>query len=460
MAERRKPQPGRRGRQVASAPPVDLRADPSFSAKLVDAIQQAVIVTDAARRIIFWNRFAEDLYGWSADEAMGKDIGLITPAPPEERDAALQSVEQAGSWAGEFVVRRKDGGVFTAFVTTSLIKDEHDRPAGMVGISTDVSAQRERDLHYAALIRSMSEGFALCEAIWDEAGALADYRIIEINPALQAMLGIGPEVTGTRLSDSGSKDARWLAVCQRAMATGEPVGFDFHNQATGRWHEIRVNRVASDRMAQFFFDITERKRAEARQATLFDELNHRVKNNLAIVSGLLTLQAQGAEPHVRQHLMKAVDRVQSISEVHGSLHKGDRTEDLDFGPYLEQLCRRLAVSLGEDGRITIAVAAQSAAISIDHAVPLGMAVNELVTNAAKYAYPPPQKGSIRVCFARDGDELLLTVRDTGKGLAQGAEKRAKGLGMKLVRSLVAQVGGELEAETGPGAAFTIRLPAP
>jgi two-component sensor histidine kinase len=306
----------------------------------------------------------------------------------------------------------------------------------------------------------MSEGFALCEAIWDEAGALADYRIIEINPALQAMLGVGPEVTGTRLSDSGSKDARWLAVCQRAMATGEPVGFDFHNQATGRWHEIRVNRVASDRMAQFFFDITERKRAEARQATLFDELNHRVKNNLAIVSGLLTLQAQGAEPHVRQHLMKAVDRVQSISEVHGSLHKGDRTEDLDFGPYLEQLCQRLAVSLGEDGRISIAVAAQSAAISIDHAVPLGMAVNELVTNAAKYAYPPPKKGLISVFFARDGDELLLTVRDTGKGLPQGAEKRAKGLGMKLVRSLVAQVGGELEAETGPGAAFTIRLPAP
>jgi PAS domain S-box-containing protein len=460
MAERRKVQAGRLGRKNAGSAPIDPRADPNFSARLVEAIQQAVIVTDAARRIVYWNRFAEALYGWSADEAVGKDIGLITPAPPEERDEALQSVERAGSWAGEFTVRRKDGGVFTAFVTTSLIKDEQDRIAGMVGISTDVSAQRERDLHYAALIRSMSEGFALCEAIWDDDGALADYKIIEINPALQAMLGVGPEVTGTRLSDSGSTDARWLAVCQRALATGEPVGFDFHNQATGRWHEIRVNRVASDCMAQFFFDITDRKRAEARQETLFNELNHRVKNNLAIVSGLLTLQAQGAEPEVRQHLMKAVDRVQSISEVHGSLHKGDRTEDLDFGPYLEQLCQRLAVSLCEDGRISIDVTAQSAAISIDHAVPLGMAVNELVTNAAKYAYRPPEKGSISVSFARVGDELLLSVRDSGKGLSQGDEKRAKGLGMKLVRSVVAQVGGEIETEVGPGATFTIRLPAP
>jgi PAS domain S-box-containing protein len=426
---------------------------------LLDAIQQAVIATDAEGRIVFWNRFAQELYGWPAEEVVGLDILDIVPADSEEARVILEGVVAGDTFAGEILVRRRTGETFPAHVTTSAIRDRDGQATGAVGVSFDLTAQKDRDERYEALFKTMSEGFALCEAIRDEAGRLVDYRIIEINPALRGMLGVGPEVVGTRLSDGGSSGGEaWLSLCDRVLRTGNPASFEFHNRATGRWHEIRVNRVTQSRMGQFFFDVTERKAAEARQAGLFEELNHRVKNNLGIVSAVLGMQARGTEPRVRGELMKAIGRVQSISEVHDALYKGNRTEDVDFGPYLEGLCRRLSDSLLADDRIRIVVEAQSAPVAVDHAVPLGVIVNELVTNAVKYAYPAPETGVIAVRFSREEDGALLSVSDAGRGLPVGAEKKTKGLGMKLLGPLVEQVGGALTVGGPPGATFEIRIP--
>jgi len=426
---------------------------------LLDAIQQAVIATDADGRIVFWNRFAQELYGWPAEEVIGQDVLDIVPADGEGARTVLGAVMAGDTFTGEFLVKRRTGETFPAYVTTSAIRGRDGEFAGAVGVSFDLTAQKDRDERYETLFRTMSEGFALCEAIRGETGRLVDYRIIEINPALRGMLGVGPEVVGTRLSDGGASTANgWLPLCDRVLRTGEPASFEFHNRATGKWHEIRVNRVTPERMGQFFFDITERKAAESHQANLFEELNHRVKNNLGIVSAVLGMQARGAEPRVRAELMKAIGRVQSISEVHDALYKGHRTEDVDFGPYLEGLCRRLSDSLLADDRVRIVVEAQSAPVAVDRAVPLGVIVNELVTNAVKHAYPPPRAGVITVRFSRTDDGAVLSVSDTGRGLAVDAEKKSKGLGMKLLRSLVGQVGGALTLSGPPGASFEIRIP--
>ena len=321
----------------------------------------------------------------------------------------------------------------------------------------------ERDLQYRALFDTMSEDFALCDAEWDEAGRLKDYTIVEINPALQSMLGVGRDAVGTKLSDSGWNGASWLELCEGVLRTGEPVGFEFHNRNTGRWHVIRLTRVAGDRIAQFFFDVTEQKLAIARQQTLFDELNHRVRNNLSMVAGLLSMQARTSEGAVRAQLMKAIDRVQTISELHGSLYQGGHKEDVEFGAYLERLCERLATSVVDEERIGVTVEAQPAVVPLDHAVPLGIIVNELVTNAAKYAYPAPSRGEIRVSFGPTARGLKLSVSDVGRGLATpqtGQKAEGAGLGMKLVRSMVQQIGGRLRVTGPPGAGFEVLLPNP
>jgi two-component sensor histidine kinase len=117
--------------------------------------------------------------------------------------------------------------------------------------------------------------------------------------------------------------------------------------------------------------------------------------------------------------------------------------------------RRLDRSLGLPDGVQLTVRAEPASLPAESAVPLGMAVNELVTNAVKYAYPSPRSGPIEVALQLDGADLLLSVRDEGVGLPAAGGR--KGLGMKLVGALAGQAGGELSIGAGPGASFEIRL---
>jgi len=330
----------------------------------------------------------------------------------------------------------------------------------MTRLTRSEAALFERNLHYDAIFRTMSEGFALCEAIWGEDGRLADYVVLEMNPALLTMLGAGPEVVGRRLSDVPGDWRAWLALCDRVLKSGIPRSFERHNPATGRWHEVHVTRVTPTRMGQLFFDVTDRKAAQARQVEMFDELNHRVKNNLGIVIALLNMQGRAGTPALRTALGKAVDRVQSIAAVHESLTAEHRGGEIDFGAYLRGLVERLSKSVLVDGRIGIELEECAWPVSIDHAVALGIVVNELVTNAAKYAYPAPEKGSIRIRFQAAEGGAVLTVADTGLGLPADFAGSGKGLGARLVKSFVAQVGGKLTIRHQPGATFEIRLPTP
>jgi two-component sensor histidine kinase len=214
------------------------------------------------------------------------------------------------------------------------------------------------------------------------------------------------------------------------------------------------------RLVQLCIDITDRKKAAAYQSELFDELNHRVRNNLTLISALLHMQGRDAATEVRDELEKAAARVHSIAEVHASLYHGTGGNLVDLGVYLGDLCANLARSLIHEERIAVTVEAQSIVLSVDTAVALGMVVNELVTNAVKYAYPEPAEGVIDVRLARVEGELRLSVSDAGAGLPEDAERRAGSLGMRLVKSLVTQVHGRMSIGGQPGTRFEITFPDP
>jgi len=326
------------------------------------------------------------------------------------------------------------------------------------GLAQSRQALREQNRRYDDLFSMMSEGFAVCEAIRDDHGRLIDYVVLEMNPALRKMLGVGPEVIGGKLSAAPGDKTLWLKLCDHVLTTGTASSFEFYNAWTKRWHEIHISRVAPTQLAQLFFDITERKTAEEYTARQFDELNHRIKNNLAVVSAILSMQARAAEPATRANLMKAVDRVNSIAHVHQSLSHGREKGMVDFAAYLSGLCDRLQNALTEGGRVRIVVEAQPMDIEAERAVPLGMVVNELVTNGVKYAYPPLQEGEITVRLQTTDTGPVLTVSDVGVGLPNGVETKSDGLGFPIVQSMVRQVGGTLTIRREAGTSFEITLP--
>jgi two-component sensor histidine kinase len=314
-----------------------------------------------------------------------------------------------------------------------------------------------RDLRYRALFQGVSDGFALVEEIRDPTGRLTDYVVLEANPALHSILGREEPMVGQRQSEiMRNAPPAWLQACDAALK-GDPLSFEFEAPGSHRWFEIHLSRIAPGQLAQLVVDVTDRKRAEAHQSELFDELNHRVKNNLAIVSAMLTMQSRvSGSSEVREHLAKAIGRIQTIADVHASLYRSGRKDDVDFAAYLNDLCERLADSALDKARVALEVDAEPALVPLDKAVALGVVVNELVTNAAKHAYPPPAKGTISVQLHRDGAALALQVGDGGPGLPNEPSKT--GLGMRLVRSLVQQLGATLTISHLPGANFTVRLP--
>lgn len=317
----------------------------------------------------------------------------------------------------------------------------------------------DRDDYYNVLFDGMSEGFALCEATFDDSGSLRDYYILEINPALQSILGVGSEVLGAKFSATPGDNRRWLKMCDQVLKTGRPASFEAHNPQTNLWHEIHITRVSATRMTQFFFDITARKRAELRQVELFGEMNHRVRNNLTMVASLLNLQARDVEAEVRDQLLKAAARMQSIAEVHAALYRGSSHESVELGSYLTDLCASLSKALLLDRRIAINVRSESVAVTVDTAIPLGMAVTEIVTNAIKYAYPSPEGGDIWVATACRENRLSVTIADTGVGFER-AVGRSDGLGMRLVRSFARQLNGELVIRSDQGTTIEITVPLP
>lgn len=184
--------------------------------------------------------------------------------------------------------------------------------------------------------------------------------------------------------------------------------------------------------------------ALTRHQVLLKEMSHRVKNSLAIVGSLLRLQGREVgDPALSGYLEEAALRVQAIARVHERLHQSDDIGQLDAGQYIEQLASDVDETVARcDVRVE---AERGMMVRTDAAIALGLIVNELLTNVAKYAYEGRPGGRIWVEVARSGSRLELSIRDEGIGLPPGFDLRAsKGLGLRIVTSFLDRLGASLD----------------
>jgi two-component sensor histidine kinase len=202
------------------------------------------------------------------------------------------------------------------------------------------------------------------------------------------------------------------------------------------------------------------KAALERQQVLLREIHHRVKNSLQLVSSMLNLQAgNDTDPALQRQLQEASSRVLAIARAHERLYKNDNVATLDLGGYLRDVCEDLSLSIS--GSTVELAAADGIRVATDRAVPLGLVAIELITNAAKYAYPGERKGRIEVAlFKQDETHLVLTVGDEGVGLPPEFDvHKARGLGMRIVRAFAEQLGAEFQVRArSPGCEFKLVAP--
>ncbi|TNC15718.1 GAF domain-containing protein [Methylobacterium terricola] len=195
------------------------------------------------------------------------------------------------------------------------------------------------------------------------------------------------------------------------------------------------------------------------QVQLTREMSHRVKNSLGVVAGLLRLQARDAQSdEVRHALEDAGARIATVAEVHDHLWRGiHQLGMVDLAEFLRELVAKLQE---EAPGHRLACQADPKVISADQAIPIGLVVTELVTNAVKHAYPQ-ETGPVQVALSVKAEGLRLTVRDDGIGLPPGFDvsMRQRSLGLKIIASLIRQLDGRLSTEeSGPGAHFVLDIP--
>ena len=320
----------------------------------------------------------------------------------------------------------------------------------------------------------------------------ADGVIIDCNPSAEKTLGLSrDQILGRK-----SGNPHWQAVHEDgrvfpgeehpamvSLRTGQPcrdviMGLRLPDGGQ-RWINIntepmlRRGEIRPYAVLTSFSDITKRRETEqamnillTEKTVLLKEVHHRVKNNLQLIISLLNLQAgQSQKGDMSDFLTSTRNRVRSMAIVHENLCRPENLAHLNLTNYLKHLCASLLRSAGPvraNVQIESQVENKSISIGQTQAVPFGLLINELVTNALKYAFPEQRPGLIRVTIQSPASEkVLLTVADDGVGLPAGLDPRhAEGLGLRLVCLLAKQLDGTVNFDRGQGTAVQILFNTP
>ncbi|PWC80322.1 histidine kinase [Azospirillum sp. TSH100] len=459
---------------------------------IVDTAPDAIITTDTRGMVQWMNGTATRQFDYRPDELIGRSVTVLLgdDAPdwiamaersgPEaaSRDAATQPVELSG--------RRRDGSHID--LELSMARWESEGRSFITGILRDITERRRtrEELRTSALaMRQLAEqtkatldALPALIAVLDRSG-----HIVSVNRAWAeagpetSFLGQGCIVGDDYLDHCGrgeTADPRADSVMGglRTLLSegGPPVSAEY---VTNNQHWFRC--LAAPMPAGPFggtvlmhIDVTEIKSMEAalrklvgQKSTLLREVNHRVKNSLQLVSSLLTLQTLSLpDAGMRVHFQDARSRIEAIARVHNRLYQADQFQTIEFGTYLNELCEDLARASGGDSMCDIVVQSDVIDLPIDHAAPLGLIANELITNAVKHRGSGPAK--VDVTFRREDDRLALTVSDRGPGLPSNFDiRKSRSLGMRLISSLAGQIRASVDIDTTPqGTTFRIELPVP
>lgn len=264
---------------------------------------------------------------------------------------------------------------------------------------------------------------------------------------------------------------------QHSIKTGKDCDVEFRivlPDGTCRWMESKARVIYNDagrplRMTGISLDISDRKGAEAQTKTslqekevLLQELHHRVKNNLQIISSILDLQSQVADsPATQQILGDCRNRVKSMALVHELLYKTNNLTQVNAADYLRLLIQRLVEAYTANAdRIQLELELDDVVLNVDRLLPCGMIVSELVTNALKHGLPPSDGRNLRVSLAcQEKKTAVLSVKNSGNSLPSDFNARkTQSLGLQLVDILAEQLGGIIEVCNDSLLEFRLQFP--
>lgn len=414
---------------------------------------------------MIYNSNIYNMFGY--DKQSVKNVGTwwkdkIHPDDLETVDNALAEVlkNEDDRFQMEYRFQAADGSYKYIFDRAFVIKNAQDKPVRMIGAMQDTTQEREEEERLKLLesvITNTSESVVILNAYPGKYGR----EIVFVNKAFTKLSGYSKnDVTGETLHflNGPDTDEETRAELRTAMENFEPIEVEFINyKKNGDKFWINTSMVPVENMDGDYThwvaigrDITDHKQSEEaiksslqEKETLLAEIHHRVKNNLAVVSGMMQLQAfESDNTELQAKLYDSVVRIKTMATVHELLYQSNSFSQLEFSDTLSKLAKNISETLQTGSEISLNIQCEPIKLNINQAIPASLIVNEVLTNTYKHAFTGTKSGHIDFDLTETNGLIEIKITDNGVGFSNDDIMNSGSLGMHLINVLTEQLDGE------------------
>lgn len=437
-------------------------------ASIIDSSDDAIYSKSLEGTILSWNRSAERMFGYRPEEIIGRPGSLMTPDDRADEIPHILERIKKGERIDHYetIRKRKDGGLITISLTVSPIKDSEGTIIAASSIARDITSEsRNSDIrNFLASIVDSSDDAILSKDL--------NGIILSWNLGAQRLYGYSPEeIVGHHVSILAPPDLPDdIPNIMERLNKGERIDHYETTRVTKDGRKLSISLTVSPILdthgrviaaSAIARDITARKHDELEKARLVVELEkslaqknillqevyHRVKNNLQVISSLLNLRSKYAMKNPEQASVafrESIERIRAISLVHEKLYQAPDLEKLDFVAYLRALIDQVVHAYAINKKVELKISGEAFEVGLGTAISLGLILNELVTNSLKHAFALKHEGTIEIRCTGTSDALHIEYCDDGAGLPPDVDfETADSFGFRIVKLLIKQLQGSI-----------------
>jgi PAS domain S-box-containing protein len=435
-----------------------------------------IAIADLAGNLNYVNDSFLKLWGYdNRHEVIGKSAFMFWDDPAQAQGAA-EAIRQNGHWSGELNGKKKDGSIITIQLASNTIFDLTDKPFGIMASFLDISVSKRAE---DALRKSEEQQQLILATL-----PIAIFTS-PLDPEIDASWVSGDieKITGFTIDQYMAEKDFWrnrlhaddrerVLAAYKNPTAGAEIVLEYRwlcKDGNYKWFHDRAIKKHTRQGMQYFgiiLDITERKQDEeeiqrqlAEKGILLKEVHHRIKNNIASIGGLISLHMQSvSNPEAVAVLQEAIGRVDSMRILYDKLLITENYRDISVKNYAESLADAVLALFPDRAKIKLEKQIADFYLDPKQLFPLGLIINELITNKMKYAFIAREAGRITISLKNVAKHVTLDIRDNGNKLPAGFDiDKTKGFGLMLVKMLSQQLGGSFSIEKHKGTRCTVEF---